>query len=219
MSSKPKIGMVGVGRMGANMAMRLRDVGYPVVVVYDVRPEAAAETAKEVGAEAAASLARVTDLSDVVITVVTDDAAMDRVFAESGDSLLTGSKGKLFVNCATITPSVHVEVERRALAPGAESLEACMASSIPQARDGTLYLMVGGKRETFEKVKPMLEAMSSSLRYVEGLAHRDGSRARRGSPTPARRGDRRTVRPDDRARHRRTRQVRRRRVDVPLAPR
>jgi 3-hydroxyisobutyrate dehydrogenase len=168
MSSKPKIGMVGVGRMGANMAMRLRDVGYPVVVVYDVRPEAAAETAKEVGAEAAASLARVTDLSDVVITVVTDDAAMDRVFAESGDSLLTGSKGKLFVNCATITPSVHVEVERRALAPGAESLEACMASSIPQARDGTLYLMVGGKRETFEKVKPMLEAMSSSLRYVGG---------------------------------------------------
>jgi 3-hydroxyisobutyrate dehydrogenase len=166
MSTNPKVGFVGVGRMGANMAVRLRDVGYPVVAVYDVRSDAAAETAKEVGAEHATTLARVTELADAVITVVSDDAAMQRVFAESGDSLLAGARGKVFVNCATITPSVHVEVERRARERGAESVEACMASSIPQARDGTLYLMIGGDRATFEKVKPMLEKMSSSLRYV-----------------------------------------------------
>jgi 3-hydroxyisobutyrate dehydrogenase len=166
MGSNPKVGFVGVGRMGANMAARLRDVGYPVVAVYDVRPESAAETAKDVGAEHATSLARVTQLADVVITVVTDDAAMERVYAESGDSLLAGAQGKIFVNCATITPAVHVEVERRARERGAESVEACMASSIPQARNGTLYLMIGGDRATFEKIKPMLERMSSSLRYV-----------------------------------------------------
>jgi 3-hydroxyisobutyrate dehydrogenase len=166
MSTHPKVGFVGVGRMGANMAARLRDVGYPVVAVYDVRPEAAAAVARDTGAEHAATLARVTELSDVVVTVPTDDAAMDRIFAEGGDSLLAGSRGKLFVNCATVTPGVHVEVERRARAHGAESIEACMASSITQARDGTLYLMIGGDRKTFERARPLLEQMSSSLRYV-----------------------------------------------------
>lgn len=107
-----------------------------------------------------------TELADVIVTVVPDDAAMDAIFAPSGDSLLDGAAGKLFVNCATITPSVHVETEKRANARGADSIEACMASSIPQARDGTLYLMVAGKREAFERIKPMLEQIGSSLRYI-----------------------------------------------------
>lgn len=88
------------------------------------------------------------------------------MFAESGDSLLTGAKGKTFVNCATLTPKVHAEVERRARAAGAASLEGCMASSIPQARNGTLYLMCGGERATFERVKPVLEKLSTALRYI-----------------------------------------------------
>jgi len=152
--------------MGANMARRLKDVGYPVVAVYDVRPQVAAELARELGAQHATSLADLTKLSDVVITVVTDDAAMERIFAESGDSLLSGARGKTFVNAATITPSVHVEVERRANAQGADSVEACMASSIPQAREGKLYLMIGGKREVFKRLEPMLREMSASLRYI-----------------------------------------------------
>ena len=49
---------------------------------------------------------------------------------------------------------------------GAQSLEACMASSITQARDGTLYLMCGGKPEAFERAKPILEKLSASLRYI-----------------------------------------------------
>jgi 3-hydroxyisobutyrate dehydrogenase len=166
MNSTDKIGFVGVGRMGANMARRLKDVGYTIAAVYDARPEAAEEIAREVGAQHAKTLADVTRLSDIIVTVVTDDAAMERIFAESGDSLLTSAQGKTFVNAATITPKVHVEVERRANARGAESVEACMASSIPQAREGKLYLMVAGKHEAFERLKPMLERMSASLRYI-----------------------------------------------------
>ena len=107
-----KIGFVGVGRMGANMARRLKESGFPVAAVYDVRASAALELARELGAEACTSLARVTALSDVIITVVTDDKAMRAVFKDPrrGDSLLAGAKGRLFINCATLSPEVLVEV-------------------------------------------------------------------------------------------------------------
>ena len=164
-----KIGFVGVGRMGANMARRLREVGYPVVAVYDVYREAAQSLAQESGCEACSTLARVTALSDVVITVVTDDTAMRRIYADKKDKLLINAAGKVFINCATITPKVHVEVEKLAKKVGAESLEACMASSITQARQGTLYLMCGGAESTFERVKSILTKLSNEgqlLRYL-----------------------------------------------------
>src|SRR4051812_26340091 len=137
----PTIAFVGTGRMGSNMARRLNDCGYAVTAVYDSNQTLAAELAREIGAESCATLAAVTAKADLIFTVVTDDAAQLTVFAEGGDSLLVGAKNKTFVNCATLTPRVHVEVERRARTAGATSLEGCMASSIPQARNGTLYLM------------------------------------------------------------------------------
>lgn len=160
------VGVVGVGRMGANIARHLNDEGYAVTAVYDVNAAIAQELAGEIGAQACGTLAQVTSLADTIITVVTDDAAMHAIFAEDGDSLLQGASGKLFVNCATITPQVHVDVEQRAEAAGAQSLEACMASSITQARDGTLYLMCGGNEAAFNRAKPLLDTMSISLRYI-----------------------------------------------------
>jgi 3-hydroxyisobutyrate dehydrogenase len=65
-----------------------------------------------------------------------------------------------------VAPGTHEIVESRAEAAGANSIEACMASSITQAREGTLYLMCGGKEEAFERAKPVLERLSSSLRYI-----------------------------------------------------
>lgn len=166
MSKRDRIGVVGTGRMGANIAMHLKDKGYTIAALYDVRPQAAEQTANQTGGEVCSTLAKVTELSDVIVTVVTDDAAMYRIFASDGDSLLTNARGKYFVNTATITPKVHVEVQRLAEERGAHTIEACMASSIPQARNGTLYLMCGGREEAFARVRPMLEDMSSSLRYI-----------------------------------------------------
>ena len=166
MAGENTVGVVGVGRMGANIARHLNDEGYAVTAVHDVNAAAAQELAGEIGATACESLAQVTSLAATVITVVTDDAAMYAIFAEEGDSLLQGAAGTLFVNCATITPQVHVDVEQRAEAAGAQSLEACMASSITQARDGTLYLMCGGSEAAFNRARPMLDTMSVSLRYI-----------------------------------------------------
>src|SRR5690349_8765884 len=158
-----KIGFIGVGRMGSNMARRLKECGYDIAAVYDVNAAGAQAVAQELGAQATQELKQVTKLSDVVITVVTDDKAMKQIF---NGGLLSRARGKLFINCATISPNVHVWVEDKAEGAGAQSLEACMASSITQAREGTLYLMCGGKPEVFERAKPILEKLSASTRYV-----------------------------------------------------
>ena len=161
------IGVVGVGRMGANIARHLNDEGFSVVAVYDVDGERATSLGEEIGAEATDQLARVTELADYIITVVTDDNAMRQIFSEDADdSLLKGASGTTFINCATISPQVHVDVEQLAEKHGASSLEGCMASSITQAREGTLYLMCGGKEDIFNNAKPILDSMSVSLRYI-----------------------------------------------------
>jgi 3-hydroxyisobutyrate dehydrogenase len=158
-----KIGFVGVGRMGSNMARRLKECGFEVAAVYDVNAEVAQKLAQELGCQAADKLQAVTKASDVIITVVTDDKAMKKIY---NGGLLSRAKGKLFINCATITPDVHVWVEQKAEGAGAQSLEACMASSITQAREGSLYLMCGGKQEVFDRAKSILEKLSASTRYV-----------------------------------------------------
>jgi 3-hydroxyisobutyrate dehydrogenase-like beta-hydroxyacid dehydrogenase len=165
--SDSKIGFVGVGRMGANMARRLRDREEPIVALYDRDRAAASDLASELGCEAAASPARVAELSSTIFTVVSDDAAMRQIFSATGmESLLRYAKNRLFVNCATLSPSVHVEVDNLVAQRGGLSLEACMASSITQARQGTLYLMCGGRPDVFESAKPLLEKLSARLRYI-----------------------------------------------------
>ncbi len=160
------IGFVGVGRMGSNMARNLVDKGFNISAVFDANADAAQALAEELSCAAPQTLAEVTAQSDVVITVVTNDASMHSIFATSGDSLLVDAEGTTFINCATISPAVHVEVEERAAAVGASSLEGCMASSITQAREGTLYLMCGGKRSVFDQVRPILDALSVDLLYI-----------------------------------------------------
>jgi 3-hydroxyisobutyrate dehydrogenase len=161
-----KIGFVGVGRMGAAMARRLSDCGYEVVAIFDANAPAVIELADELDAVAVSTLAAVTAAADVIFTVVTDDAAQLGLYAETGDSLFVAADGKYFINCATVSPKVPVEIERRAEIFGAEVLEACMASSIPQARQGTLYLMCGGDEAVFAHLKPLLENLSSALRLI-----------------------------------------------------
>jgi len=152
--------------MGANMARRLRDRGFHVTAVYDSNRAAATALAGELGCAAAQDLSEVTAQSDVILTVVTDDNAMRRIFAGPGDNLLVNARGKLFVNCATISPQVHVEIEKLAEKDGAQSLEACMASSITQARQGKLYLMCGGKEQAFRKAEPLLKELAAQIRFI-----------------------------------------------------
>jgi len=160
------IAFVGVGRMGANMARRLKDQGFHVTAVYDAHRPVATTLAQELGSFASQSLGEVTAAADMIITVVSDDAAMREIFAGPDDNLLINAKGKLFINCATISPEVHLEVEGLAEKSGAATLEACMASSITQAREGSLYLMCAGEKSAFDCAEPILKALGKTIRYI-----------------------------------------------------
>ena len=154
--------------MGANMARRLKECGYSVTAVYDVNRTAASELASELGAQAVETLAEVTAAAQVIFTVVTNDAAMRSIFFGEGDNLLTQGTGKIFINCATLSPAIHREVYAAAAKAGAHSLEACMASSISHAREGKLYLMLAGDESVYAQVRPMIEQMSVNRRFVGG---------------------------------------------------
>jgi len=160
------VAFVGVGRMGANMARRLKDRGFHVTAAYDANRGVATALAQELGCAASQNLSEVTASADVIITVVTDDKAMREIFSGSGDNLLINARGKLFINCATISPQVHVDVEKMAQRADAQTLEACMASSITQAREGSLYLMCGGDKAAFQKAELVLKELGSTVRFI-----------------------------------------------------
>ncbi len=164
-----KIGFVGVGRMGANMARHLKDLNCNITAVYDVYRPAANELAEEIGATAYTKLSDVTANADIIFTVVTNDAAMKKIFLGKKDSLLTAAAGKTFINCATLSPAIQKEVATAAKRRKATSIEACMASSISQARTGKLYLMIGADDDVFKKNKALLEALSVNLRHIGAI--------------------------------------------------
>ncbi len=159
------IGFVGLGRMGGNMARCLVDKGYQVTALYDIDENLAAELASEIGSCAYNKLSDVTAHADIILTVVTNDQAMNAIFF-GDDNLLAGAEGHTFINCATLTPKVHIELEEAAAQVGATCLEACMASSIPQARNGELFLMIGGDEADFNANKALLDDLSKAVHYV-----------------------------------------------------
>lgn len=160
-----KVAFVGVGRMGANMARHLQlDCGHDVTAVFDVNKMASAEIAAELGAKDCGSLLEVTEAAEIIFTVVTNDDAMRAIFLHDGDNLFSEASGKTFINCATLSPGIHKEVYEAGKEVGAHVLEGAMASSISQAREGKLFLMIGGDQEIFAQHEEILDQLSINLR-------------------------------------------------------
>ena len=161
-----KVAFVGVGRMGANMARHLQlDCGHDVTAVYDINKEISAALAEELSAVNCGTLAEVTAAADIIITVITNDDAMRAIYFSEGDNLLQEAGGKTFINCATLSPAAHQEAYEAGKKAGASVLEGAMASSISHAREGNLYLMIGGDEEVFNSNRALLDDLSLNLRY------------------------------------------------------
>ena len=161
-----KVAVVGLGRMGGNIAKRLFHGHVPIGAVYDKNMTLAQQLSRELRCYHAEKLAEINANAEIVFTVVTDDEAVNSIYSESGDSLLLGAAGTTFIECTTVSPKIHKEVALRVAARNGRFIEASMAGSAPQAHDGTLYLILGGNKFVVDQLAPLLRLMSRTQVYV-----------------------------------------------------
>jgi 2-hydroxy-3-oxopropionate reductase len=159
-----KIGFIGLGIMGKPMALNLIKKGYSLTV-YDTVPAVVKEVVAA-GAKEGKSSKDVTAQSDVVITMLPNSPHV-KVAVLGKDGVLEGAKkGLILVDMSSIAPLVSKELCAEVAKKGVEMLDAPVSGGEPKAKDGTLSIMVGGKKEIFEQVEPILKCMGSSAVLV-----------------------------------------------------
>ncbi len=165
-----KLGYVGLGVMGGQMVARLLEKGH-TVTGYN-RTRARAEWLIEKGMKWAESPRAVCEAADVTLTMVTNSAALSEI-TEGPDGILAAmGKGKILVDMSTVSPEMSRAVAAKVRERGADMLDAPVSGSVITLQQGKLAVMVGGRRETFERVKPLLEDIGPKVTHVgdNGLA-------------------------------------------------
>ena len=175
MSTK-KIGWIGLGNMGAPMVKNLLKAGFEVTVFN--RTAAKAASLQEAGAKLAASPAALWDVVDTIITMVADDAALQQIH-QGKDGLLAGA-GKaaagdgsgarraagggagMVIDMSTVSPATSRDLAAKLAAVGVDYLDAPVAGSVKPAELGQLVIMVGGKKEAYERAVPIFEKLGKA---------------------------------------------------------
>lgn len=152
-----KTGWIGLGAMGQLMAQNMIKAGYELTVYNRTRSKE--KPLVEVGAKTASSPAEVTENSDVIFLMVSDDQATEEVFTGAGGVLSSEVSGKIIVNMSTVSADISKKMAAKCLEEGHHYLDAPVSGSIKQATDATLVIIAGGEQIVFEKVKPMLEIL------------------------------------------------------------
>ena len=156
-----KIGFIGLGIMGKPMARNLLKAGHQLVV-YDIAAAPIAEMAAA-GAEKGASSKDVAARTEVIVTMLPDGPEVEQSVL-GADGVLEGAKrGSLVIDMSSISPLVSQKVGAALAGKGVDFVDAPVSGGEPKAVDGTLAIMAGGKPEVFEKAKPILAAMGSSV--------------------------------------------------------
>jgi 3-hydroxyisobutyrate dehydrogenase-like beta-hydroxyacid dehydrogenase len=164
------LGFVGLGVMGGQMVSRLLSKGHGVTGYNRTRSKA--QWLTERGMKWADSPRAVAAAADVTFAMVTNSAALESI-ADGPDGLLAGlSKGKVFVDISTVSPGVSRTMAAKVRERGADMVDAPVSGSVITLQEGKLSVMVGGRRETFERVKPLLQDIGPKVTYVgdNGLA-------------------------------------------------
>jgi 3-hydroxyisobutyrate dehydrogenase len=162
--ANPRVALIGLGLMGSGMARRLLGAGFPLSV-YNRNPERAAPLAAE-GAHAAASPREAAARADVVLSMVADDAAARAVWLGEQGALAGVARGRVLVECSTVTVEWIEELARAAAAAGCELLDAPVTGSRTHAASGELSFLVGGPLAALEAARPVLAAMSRAIVHV-----------------------------------------------------
>jgi 3-hydroxyisobutyrate dehydrogenase-like beta-hydroxyacid dehydrogenase len=160
------LGFIGLGVMGSEMVDRLLAKGHSVIGYNRTRSKAERLIAK--GMKFAESPRELAEAADVVLSVVTNGAALKGI-AEGPNGFLAGlSAGKILVDISTVGPDLSREIAERVRALGADMLDAPVSGSVITLQQGNLSVMVGGRAETFEKVKPILLDIGPKVTLVGG---------------------------------------------------
>jgi len=159
-----KIGIVGLGRMGAAMSQRLRQQGFEVAG-WDHNP-GVNQALAAAGLRIAASAREVAAQSEVVISIITEDHGVRRMFTGPDGFLAGDVTGKLFIEMSTLQPMTGRELVGQVEARGARLIESPVLGTIPQVRDGKLFALVGGRTEDLERARPVLEKMTRRIAHM-----------------------------------------------------
>lgn len=164
------LGFVGLGTMGGQMVNRLLSKGHTVTGYNRTRSKA--QWLIDKGMRWADSPRAVAAATDVTFAMVTNSAALTAIM-EGPDGLLAGlSAGKIFVDISTVSPAVSRSFAARVREKGADMLDSPVSGSVITLQEGRLSVMVAGRRETFERVKAILQDIGPKVTYVgdNGLA-------------------------------------------------
>ncbi|WNS76311.1 2-hydroxy-3-oxopropionate reductase [Bacillus sp. DTU_2020_1000418_1_SI_GHA_SEK_038] len=159
-----KLGFIGLGIMGRPMACNLLKKGYEVTV-FDIN-EAAVQQLKQDGAKEAQSPKEVAQSSEVIFTMLPKTEHVKSVIYGENGIMEGAHEGSIIIDMSSITPVASKELAAALAERGLHMLDAPVSGGEPKAIDGTLAIMVGGKEEIFEKVKPILECMGSAITLV-----------------------------------------------------
>ncbi|HEY5148935.1 MAG TPA: NAD(P)-dependent oxidoreductase [Mycobacterium sp.] len=167
--SRPVIGVVGLGAMGGQIAGRLLSQGN---LVYGTnRTKAKADPLIDRGLRWCDTPRQVTEVADVIISMVTDSDALQAVTG-GPDGILAGLQpGKVYLDMSTISPASSRELAGRVAASGAAMLAAPVSGSVPAVADGSLAIIVGGDPDAYPRVEPILRQLGSTVTFVGDNEH------------------------------------------------
>jgi len=164
------LGFVGLGVMGSRMVQRLLAAGH-TVTGYN-RTKSKAQWLLDAGMKWGNSPRAVAQAAEITITMVTNTQALQAV-TSGADGILAGlAAGKIYIDMSTVSPAASRELAKQVEAKGAQMLDAPVSGSVSTLEEGKLSIMVGGRRETFERAKPILETIGPKVTHVgvNGLA-------------------------------------------------
>jgi 3-hydroxyisobutyrate dehydrogenase len=159
-----KVGIVGLGRMGAAISQRLRQQGFEVVG-WD-HSATATQALAAGGLPIAAHPREVAAQSEVVISIITEDHGVRRIFTGPDGFLSADVNGKLFIEMSTLQPMTGRELAPQVEAKGARLIESPVLGTIPQVRDGKLFALVGGRAADLDRARVVLEKMTRRIAHM-----------------------------------------------------
>lgn len=160
----PRLGFIGLGAMGGRMAQRVLAAGYELTV-HD-RHRERARLLEQRGARFAPTPKRVAAAADVVLSSLTDDAAVEEVMLGPNGALAGARPGTVFVEMSTISARASYRLHEAASAMALEVLDSPVSGSTPQAQAGELVILVGGREETYQKCLPVLIVLGKEAFYM-----------------------------------------------------